>query len=56
MSSRNLGPSAPSGVEGRAASDAFGAHASTSIRSIEVYPERLPWQAVEGLGTNGEVR
>jgi hypothetical protein len=26
---------------------------STSPQSGEVYPERLPWQAVEGLGTNG---
>jgi len=46
-------PFVPSEVEGREAGEAFAAHASTSARKAEVYPERLPSQAVEGLGTNG---
>ena len=45
-------PFALSEVEGRGRGDYQ--RASTSPRRGEVYPERLPSQAVEGLSTNGE--
>ncbi|MBS0504336.1 MAG: hydantoinase B/oxoprolinase family protein [Proteobacteria bacterium] len=41
----------PSEVEGRGSE--LVKRPSTSSRSGEVHPERLPWQAVEGLGTSG---
>jgi hypothetical protein len=46
-------PFVPSEVEGREANAILQGRASISILRIEVYPERLPRQAVEGLGTNG---
>ncbi|MBV9841126.1 MAG: bifunctional phosphopantothenoylcysteine decarboxylase/phosphopantothenate synthase [Sphingomonadaceae bacterium] len=46
-------PFVPSEVEAGGANAPSASRPSTPSRKDEVHPERLPWQALEGLGTNG---